>query len=285
MQLFTLSIFIFVLACVGVFYPYNRGGLFTALIVLYALTASISGYMAASYYTQMEGTQWVRNILLTCITFCGPLFLMFCFNNTVAIVYRVSHASCTTMSSCSLPSPVTALQEVEGCLCGCTTASTSALLYELFYCLLILHHACLHVCTSQLIAHPPCCMIAPGVAAVQLVIGVRCNIVLLDLLHHMVCCTVQCWLMPCHLFTLKHLRRFSGFDVVHTSTAFWNHHGDLGHLGSGHHPSLHSGWHHGQEQQVHLLMAKMAFCKPEGSCSPLPVVGLHQSHAVCMTAV
>ena len=90
MQLFTLSIFIFVLACVGVFYPYNRGGLFTALIVLYALTASISGYMAASYYTQMEGTQWVRNILLTCITFCGPLFLTFCFNNTVAIVYRVS---------------------------------------------------------------------------------------------------------------------------------------------------------------------------------------------------
>ncbi|KAA6422087.1 MAG: phagocytic receptor 1b-like [Trebouxia sp. A1-2] len=91
-QLFTLSIFIFILACVGVFYPYNRGGLFTALIVLYALTASISGYMAASYYTQMEGTQWVRNILLTCITFCGPLFLMFCFNNTVAIVYRSTQA-------------------------------------------------------------------------------------------------------------------------------------------------------------------------------------------------
>ena len=90
LQLFTLSIFIFVLACVGVFYPYNRGALFTALIVLYALTASVSGYMAASYYTQMEGTQWVRNILLTCVTFCGPLFLMFCFNNTVAIVYRVS---------------------------------------------------------------------------------------------------------------------------------------------------------------------------------------------------
>ena len=31
-QLFALSIFIFVLACVGIFYPYNRGGLYTALI-------------------------------------------------------------------------------------------------------------------------------------------------------------------------------------------------------------------------------------------------------------
>jgi hypothetical protein len=31
-QLFTLSIFIFILACIGIFYPYNRGGLYTALI-------------------------------------------------------------------------------------------------------------------------------------------------------------------------------------------------------------------------------------------------------------
>ena len=38
-QLFTLSIFIFILACIGIFYPYNRGALYTALIVLYSLTA------------------------------------------------------------------------------------------------------------------------------------------------------------------------------------------------------------------------------------------------------
>ncbi len=31
----------------------------------------------------------MRNILLTCVVFCGPLFLMFCFNNTVAWIYRV----------------------------------------------------------------------------------------------------------------------------------------------------------------------------------------------------
>lgn len=89
MQLVALSIFIFGLACVGVFYPYNRGGLYTALIVLYALTAGIAGYTAGSYYKQMEGSAWVRNILLTSVVFCGPLFLMFCVNNTVAIIYRV----------------------------------------------------------------------------------------------------------------------------------------------------------------------------------------------------
>lgn len=89
-QLLALSIFIFGLACVGVFYPYNRGGLYTALIVLYALTAGIAGYVAGSYYKQMDGRAWVRNILLTSVTFCGPLFVVFCINNTVAISYRVS---------------------------------------------------------------------------------------------------------------------------------------------------------------------------------------------------
>jgi len=88
-QIFFLSLFIFGLALIGVFYPYNRGALFTALIVLYALTACIAGYIATSYYVQMEGQSWVQNILLTCSCFCGPFFCMFMFLNTVAIVYRV----------------------------------------------------------------------------------------------------------------------------------------------------------------------------------------------------
>ncbi|KAL3596709.1 hypothetical protein D5086_008346 [Populus alba] len=64
-QLFTLTFFIFLLALVGVFYPYNRGALFTALVVIYALTAGIAGYTAASFFCQLEGTNWVRNLLLT----------------------------------------------------------------------------------------------------------------------------------------------------------------------------------------------------------------------------
>ena len=88
-QIFYLSLFIFAFALVGAFYPYNRGGLYTALIVTYALTASIAGYVASSYYRQMEGELWVRNILLTCFIYCGPFFIMFSFLNTVAIIYRV----------------------------------------------------------------------------------------------------------------------------------------------------------------------------------------------------
>uniref|UniRef100_A0A2C9UGT0 Transmembrane 9 superfamily member n=1 Tax=Manihot esculenta TaxID=3983 RepID=A0A2C9UGT0_MANES len=91
-QLFTLTIFIFMLALVGVFYPYNRGALFTALVVIYALTSGIAGYTATSFYCQLEGKNWVRNLLLTGCLFCGPLFLTFCFLNTVAIIYSATAA-------------------------------------------------------------------------------------------------------------------------------------------------------------------------------------------------
>ncbi|CAI6001622.1 unnamed protein product [Closterium sp. NIES-64] len=154
-QLLFLVIFIFILALVGVFYPYNRGALWTALVVIYALTSGIAGYTAASFYKQMEGTNWsirevyqtpaefpspiqsfssahpfphpfiplfplspiplhlffpasllppspplfpppdhlqVRNILLTGCMFCGPVFISFCFLNTVAIVYNSTNA-------------------------------------------------------------------------------------------------------------------------------------------------------------------------------------------------
>ncbi|GMI85518.1 hypothetical protein like AT5G37310 [Hibiscus trionum] len=91
-QLFTLTIFIFILALVGVFYPYNRGALFTALVVIYALTSGIAGYTSASFYCQLEGENWVRNLLLTGSLFCGPLFVTFCFLNTVAIAYKATAA-------------------------------------------------------------------------------------------------------------------------------------------------------------------------------------------------
>ncbi|KAK7276189.1 hypothetical protein RIF29_17324 [Crotalaria pallida] len=91
-QLFTLAIFIFMLALVGVFYPYNRGALFTALVVIYALTSGIAGYSAASFYYMIEGKNWVRNLVLTGSLFSGPLFLTFCFLNTVALAYKSTAA-------------------------------------------------------------------------------------------------------------------------------------------------------------------------------------------------
>lgn len=47
-QILAMAMCIFALALVGVFYPYNRGGLLSACVVLYALTAGISGRCPAS---------------------------------------------------------------------------------------------------------------------------------------------------------------------------------------------------------------------------------------------
>ena len=67
--------FIFILALVGVFYPYNRGSLFTALVVIYALTSGIAGYTATSFYCQLEGNNWVsvHRLLPIEVAFIGIL--------------------------------------------------------------------------------------------------------------------------------------------------------------------------------------------------------------------
>lgn len=119
-QLFYLALFIFILALVGVFYPYNRGSLYSALIFLYALTACIAGYVAASYYKQMEGEFWVRNILLTCFVYCGPFLVMFAFLNTVAIAYRVRHWGVTRQRALG-PWPVCRAELQYSAACRCRT--------------------------------------------------------------------------------------------------------------------------------------------------------------------
>ncbi|CAA6667026.1 unnamed protein product [Spirodela intermedia] len=91
-QLLALALLIFLLAQIGVFYPYNRGACFTALVLIYALTSGIAGYTATSMYLQLEGDHWVRNLLLTGCLFSGPVFLTFCFLNAVAIAYGATAA-------------------------------------------------------------------------------------------------------------------------------------------------------------------------------------------------
>jgi hypothetical protein len=91
-QMMAMALSIFALALIGVFYPYNRGALLSACVVLYALTAGIAGYVSGSYFKMLGGNNWVSNVLLTAVLFCGPLLATFSFLNTVAIVYGSSAA-------------------------------------------------------------------------------------------------------------------------------------------------------------------------------------------------
>mmetsp|Transcript_1699 Transcript_1699/g.4580 ORF Transcript_1699/g.4580 Transcript_1699/m.4580 type:complete len:587 (-) Transcript_1699:241-2001(-) len=91
-QMLSIALLVFGMALVGMFYPYNRGALLAALIVIYALTASIASYVAGIYYKKFGGTDWVNNVLLTSCLFCAPTLGVFAYLNTVAIFYRSTAA-------------------------------------------------------------------------------------------------------------------------------------------------------------------------------------------------
>lgn len=91
-QMLAIALCVFILALVGVFYPYNRGALLSACVVLYALTAGIAGYVGGVFYKMLGGTNWVSNVILSSMLFCGPLIVAFSFLNTVAIIYRSTAA-------------------------------------------------------------------------------------------------------------------------------------------------------------------------------------------------
>ncbi|KAJ4846753.1 hypothetical protein Tsubulata_010238 [Turnera subulata] len=91
-QLLTLICFIFVLAFVGILYPYSRGTLCTSCVLLYALTCVVGGYTAASFHNQFAETGWERCVLLTGILYPGPLFVILSMLNMIAVSYGATAA-------------------------------------------------------------------------------------------------------------------------------------------------------------------------------------------------
>eukprot|EP00798_Chlamydomonas_sp_ICE-L_P021840 gene21840-28870_t len=104
-QMLVVALCVFGLALVGVFYPYNRGGLLSSCVVIYALTATIAGYIGGVYYKMFGGTNWVSNVALCAVLFCGPVLLIFSYLNTVAIFYRDHQAASTTKLPHEVPPP------------------------------------------------------------------------------------------------------------------------------------------------------------------------------------
>jgi hypothetical protein len=90
MQLFSLIFFLLLLAVMNMFYPGNRGTMYSSALVLYALTAGTAGFVSAHMYCRLYGEQgrWAINLVLSATLFPLPLLLMFWFLNTVAIVYN-----------------------------------------------------------------------------------------------------------------------------------------------------------------------------------------------------
>jgi len=89
-QLLSLVFFLLVLAIMNMFYPGNRGAMYTSAIVLYALTAGTAGFVSAHAYGRFCGPngRWALNLVLSATLFPLPFLGMFCFLNTVAIGYN-----------------------------------------------------------------------------------------------------------------------------------------------------------------------------------------------------
>eukprot|EP00475_Leptophrys_vorax_P008462 TRINITY_DN15493_c0_g2_i4.p1 TRINITY_DN15493_c0_g2~~TRINITY_DN15493_c0_g2_i4.p1 ORF type:complete len:638 (+),score=143.48 TRINITY_DN15493_c0_g2_i4:130-2043(+) len=91
-QILTLVSGLLLLALVGIFYPGNPGALYTAAVILYALTAGVAGYVSSYWYHQLGGTSWATNAVLTGLLYTGPFVAVFAFLNSVAISYGATSA-------------------------------------------------------------------------------------------------------------------------------------------------------------------------------------------------
>lgn len=91
-QCLAILLSILVLALSGMFKPNNGGSMYTAAIVLYALTSVVGGFVSARLFKQMEGEKWAWNIVLVASLFTGPVVLVFSFVNSVAIAYNATAA-------------------------------------------------------------------------------------------------------------------------------------------------------------------------------------------------
>ncbi|XP_004241321.1 transmembrane 9 superfamily member 5 isoform X1 [Solanum lycopersicum] len=91
-QLLTLFCCLFILAFLGVLYPYNRGALLTSLVIIYTLTSAVAGYSSASFYSQFIETGWERSVTFSAVLFLGPFLVLQFFLNSVAVSFGATLA-------------------------------------------------------------------------------------------------------------------------------------------------------------------------------------------------
>ncbi|KAG8387496.1 hypothetical protein BUALT_Bualt02G0027200 [Buddleja alternifolia] len=80
-QLVTMVAILFILAFIGVIYPYSRGTLPSSIFIAYILTSAVAGYSSSSFCSQYAEIGWRRSALLAGLLFFSPfLFTGFILN-------------------------------------------------------------------------------------------------------------------------------------------------------------------------------------------------------------
>jgi len=83
-QIFATVIILLVCVLLGAFKVTKRGALLTAMILIYALSAVFGGIVAARFYKELKGKNWVWNVVLTSIIVPIPLSIVFTWVNFIA---------------------------------------------------------------------------------------------------------------------------------------------------------------------------------------------------------
>ncbi|XP_043706043.1 transmembrane 9 superfamily member 7-like [Telopea speciosissima] len=76
-QVFAMTLVTMIFALLGFLSPSNRGGLMTAMVLLWVFMGLFAGYSSARMYKMFKGTEWKKNTLKTAFMFPGILFAVF----------------------------------------------------------------------------------------------------------------------------------------------------------------------------------------------------------------
>jgi len=106
-QFLAMTIFMLLLALIGLYYPGNDGTLYVSAIILYALTAGIAGYVSNSLYASMSGIgasttsgttttpnprSWTWLVVLVSTVWGVPMFVVAIILNSIAAYYGSTSA-------------------------------------------------------------------------------------------------------------------------------------------------------------------------------------------------
>lgn len=80
-QFLGMTIITMIFAVFGFLSPSNRGGLMTAMLLLWAFMGIAAGYSSARIFKMFKGTEWKMNTLKTAFVFPGCVFCIFFFLN------------------------------------------------------------------------------------------------------------------------------------------------------------------------------------------------------------
>uniref|UniRef100_A0A0D3GYA5 Transmembrane 9 superfamily member n=1 Tax=Oryza barthii TaxID=65489 RepID=A0A0D3GYA5_9ORYZ len=82
-QFFGMLLVTMVFAVLGFLSPSNRGGLMTAILLLWVFMGLLAGYSSSSLYKLFKGAEWKNIALRTAFTFPGSVFAIFFFLNSL----------------------------------------------------------------------------------------------------------------------------------------------------------------------------------------------------------